>query len=73
VTRHAPGGTRRQRVCLLGATGTIGRATAIALMRRGHDVVCFVRARSGVGGSLTPPDMAKCTPSEPMRQNWGFS
>ena len=33
------------RVCLLGATGTIGRATLRALMRRRHDVVCFVRPR----------------------------
>ena len=32
-----------RRVCLLGATGTIGRATAAALMRRGHELVCFVR------------------------------
>ncbi len=31
------------RVCLLGATGTIGRATLRALTRRGHDVVCLVR------------------------------
>ncbi len=31
------------RVALIGATGTIGRATASALVRRGHDVVCFVR------------------------------
>jgi divinyl chlorophyllide a 8-vinyl-reductase len=35
------------RVCLLGATGTIGRATLAALTRRGHDVVCFVRPRPG--------------------------
>ena len=35
------------RVCLLGATGTIGRATLRTLMRRGHDVVCFVRPRPG--------------------------
>jgi len=33
------------RVCLLGATGTIGDATLRALMRRRHDVVCFVRPR----------------------------
>ena len=32
-----------KRVLLLGATGTIGRATARALVARGHDVVCFVR------------------------------
>jgi len=34
----------RQRVCLLGATGAIGSATARALVQRGHEVVCFVRA-----------------------------
>lgn len=44
--------SRRRRVFLLGATGTIGRATAQALVQRGHEVVCFVRPRSGVGGSL---------------------
>ena len=49
----------RRRVCVVGATGTIGRATVAALVRRGHDVVCFVRARSGVGGSLTPADIAQ--------------
>jgi divinyl chlorophyllide a 8-vinyl-reductase len=43
-----------QRVFMLGATGTIGRATVRALLRRGHDVVCFVRPRAGVGGALTP-------------------
>ena len=32
------------RVCLLGATGTIGRATLQALTQRGHDVVCLARA-----------------------------
>jgi divinyl chlorophyllide a 8-vinyl-reductase len=41
-----------QRICMLGATGTIGRATARALVRRGHDVVCFVRA------GAAPPDGA---------------
>lgn len=33
------------RVCLLGATGTIGRATLRALLRRGHEVTCLVRPR----------------------------
>ncbi len=32
-----------KRVLLLGATGTIGRATAAALAARRHDVTCFVR------------------------------
>ncbi|OZA16410.1 MAG: epimerase, partial [Rhodobacterales bacterium 17-64-5] len=34
-----------ERVFLLGATGTIGRATAVALVARGHQVVCMVRAK----------------------------
>ncbi len=39
-------GRRGERVCVLGATGTIGRASVAALVRRGHEVVCFVRPRS---------------------------
>jgi divinyl chlorophyllide a 8-vinyl-reductase len=39
------------RVLLLGATGTIGMATARALLRRGHEVVCLVRLRQGVGST----------------------
>ncbi len=35
-----------RRICLLGATGTIGRATLKALRARGHEVVCFVRPRA---------------------------
>ncbi len=34
---------------MLGATGTIGRAAVRALLRRGHEVVCFVRPRAGAG------------------------
>lgn len=41
------------RVMLFGATGTIGRATAKALLNQGHDVICPVRARSGFQGSLS--------------------
>ncbi|MEY3637319.1 MAG: hypothetical protein RIR68_452 [Pseudomonadota bacterium] len=37
-----------KRVLLLGATGTIGTATARALLHRGHEVVCLVRPRQGV-------------------------
>ncbi len=40
-----------RRVFVLGATGTIGRATVRALVRRGHEVVCFVRSHSGSGAS----------------------
>jgi divinyl chlorophyllide a 8-vinyl-reductase len=35
-------------VFVLGATGTIGRATVRALLRQGRDVVCFVRPGTGV-------------------------
>jgi len=46
-------------VLVLGATGTIGRATVCALVARGHDVVCFVRPRAGVRGSLAADDSAR--------------
>lgn len=49
---------RPRRVFVLGATGTIGRATVRALARRGHEVVCFVRSRAGVGGALGERDTA---------------
>jgi divinyl chlorophyllide a 8-vinyl-reductase len=42
----------RRRVFMIGATGTIGRATVRALIRHGHDVVCFVRARNGTTPSI---------------------
>lgn len=56
-----------RRVLLLGATGTIGRATAQALLARGHEVVAFGRAAppgapmttSGLDwrtGDVTDPD-----------------
>jgi divinyl chlorophyllide a 8-vinyl-reductase len=48
-----------RRVFMLGATGTIGQATVRALLRRGHEVVCFVRPRAGVGGVLKPDDSAR--------------
>jgi len=44
---------QRQRVFLLGATGTIGLATVQALIQRGHDVVCFVRHRPGARVELS--------------------
>lgn len=47
-----PGPARPKRVCLLGATGTIGRSTADALVRRGHEVVCLVRRAPGAGAAL---------------------
>jgi divinyl chlorophyllide a 8-vinyl-reductase len=51
--------TQALRVFVLGATGTIGRATVRALLQYGHQVVCFVRERSGIGGVLAPEDSAR--------------
>jgi len=45
---------RPLRVFLVGATGTIGRATARALVRHGHEVVCFLRAPATSAGSRDP-------------------
>lgn len=45
-----------RRVFVIGATGTIGQATVRALLRQGHEVVCFVRPRAGVGGRLSTQD-----------------
>ena len=55
----APHSSRPRRVFVLGATGTIGRATVRALVKRGHEIVCFVRPRAGVGGALAPEDSAR--------------
>lgn len=55
------------RVFVVGATGTIGRATVRALLRRDHEVVCFVRPRAGVGGSLRPEDSARLWPGATVR------
>ena len=43
MTADQPEGVRPRRVLVLGATGTIGRATVRALVSRGHEVVCLVR------------------------------
>ncbi|MDO9131505.1 NAD(P)H-binding protein [Hydrogenophaga sp.] len=56
-----------QRVFMLGATGTIGQATVRALVAQGHEVVCFVRPRAGVGGRLQGDDMARLFPGAVVR------
>ena len=57
------------RVLLLGATGTIGRATARALLSRGYDVVCLVRARQGVSSLTADKHLAECLDGATVR--WG--
>lgn len=50
-----------KRVFVLGATGTIGRATVRVLVQRGHDVVCFLRRRAeGVAADI-PAQLAGAT------------
>ena len=43
------------RVFMVGATGTIGRATVRALQHHGHEVVCFVRSRPGLAAASLCP------------------
>lgn len=45
-----------KRIFMLGASGTIGRATLAALLTRGHQVVCFLRP--GTASSAALPDGA---------------
>ncbi len=52
---------------MLGATGTIGRATVRALVGRGHEVVCFVRPRAGPGGAPAPDDSARLLDGAALR------
>ena len=52
---------------MLGATGTIGRAAVRALVERGHEVVCLVRQRAGVGGALAPDDSARLLEGTTLR------
>ncbi len=64
AVRAPPSG---RRVFVLGATGTIGQATVHALLQRGHEVVCFVRARAGVGGRLAAADTQQLLPGAELR------
>jgi divinyl chlorophyllide a 8-vinyl-reductase len=58
---------QRQRVLVLGATGTIGQATVRALLRQGHEVVCLIRAHAGVGGKKTARDWQARLPGALLR------
>ncbi len=55
TTVRSEGGKPR-RVLVLGATGTIGRATVRALVSRGHEVVCLVRRRAD---AALPPSVGQ--------------
>jgi divinyl chlorophyllide a 8-vinyl-reductase len=45
------------KLCLLGATGTIGHAVARELVRRGHDLVCLVRPRGAAASVMAGADV----------------
>lgn len=55
------------RVFVLGATGTIGRAAVAALLEHGHEVLCLVRAKAGVGAALTPDASARLLQGAALR------
>ena len=57
----------RQRVLVLGATGTIGQAAVKSLLRQGHEVVCFIRAKAGVNGKLSRHDWQERLPGAVFR------
>jgi divinyl chlorophyllide a 8-vinyl-reductase len=56
-----------RRILLLGATGTIGRATARALLARGHEVVCLVRPRAGPRGTYAADDVRRILAGASLR------
>ena len=57
----------KQRVLVLGATGTIGQATVRALLRQGHEVVCLIRPQAGVGGKRQLQDWPTRLPGALLR------
>ncbi len=67
MSAAGPGAAAPRRVFVLGATGTIGQATVRALLARGHEVVCLVRPRAGVKGTLAPADVAARLPGALLR------
>jgi divinyl chlorophyllide a 8-vinyl-reductase len=64
-----------QRVFVLGATGTIGRATVRALLLHGHEVVCFGRPQAapiGLGPVRGAPALSPIALSMGgAKQRWG--
>ena len=57
----------KQRVLVLGATGTIGQATVRALLRQGHEVVCLIRPQAGVSGKRQVQDWPTRLPGALLR------
>lgn len=58
--------TPRARVLVLGATGTIGRATVRALVRRGHATVALVRPPAQARADLDGAELRQADVTEPV-------
>jgi hypothetical protein len=59
----------KQRVFVLGASGTIGQATVRALLRQGHEVVCLIRPSAAARGKHQVTAMSDIV-VELKRRNW---
>jgi divinyl chlorophyllide a 8-vinyl-reductase len=67
---QAPHAVVPRRIFMLGATGTIGRATVRALVERGHEVVCLVRPaarRDGAPGVAALDALQRRLPGAALR------
>ena len=56
-----------QRICVLGATGTIGRATTAKLVGSGYEVVCLLRGHPKFGGSPVATNVAESLDGATLR------
>lgn len=56
----------KRRIAMLGATGTIGRATVRALVEQGHDVVCFVRPHARTAAQFAGSTIRIADPADPV-------
>ena len=59
--------SRNMRIALFGATGTIGQATARALLSQGHELLCPVRTRAGFQRSLSVEKIQALLPGADIR------
>ena len=65
VSLQAPRSPQPRRVLLLGATGTIGRATHSALLQRGHEVVALVRPGARAQATTGGATLRHCDVTDP--------
>jgi len=56
----------KRRIAMLGATGTIGRATVHALVEQGHDVVCIVRPHARTAPQFAGATIRIADPADPV-------